>query len=67
LLLWVDGYYFLWAYNLTYTLPKATSDALIKALRGNIIQAKDYLLKEFTKEIEKLKKESDDPVIAESQ
>jgi hypothetical protein len=57
LLVWVDAYYFLWAYTLKYSLPKSTSEMLIKAMRGNIEQAKDYLLKELTKNVEEAKNE----------
>jgi len=57
LLIWVDLYYFLWAYTLKYSLPKATSEMLIKAMRGNIGQAKNYLLKELMKNAEEAKSE----------
>ena len=54
-LIWIDAYYFLWVYTLKYTLPKSVSEMLAKTIRGNIGDAKNYLLKELTKNIEEMK------------
>ncbi len=48
-------YYFLWAYTLRYSLPRATSEMLVSTLRGNMSQTKDFLLKELSREAQQLK------------
>lgn len=62
LFIWVDVYYFMWAYTLKYSLPKATSEMLIKAMQGNIGQVKDYLLKELRKSVEEVKRQDNNEV-----
>jgi len=57
-MLWIDVYYFLWAYTMRYNLPKETSDMIVGTLRGNIGGLKDYLIRDLTRNIEELKKES---------
>lgn len=52
--MWINAYYFLWMYTLKYSLPKSTSQMLENTLKGNIATAKDYLLKELAKEVEKI-------------
>ncbi len=58
LLLWLDAYYFLWAYTLRYSMPRRTSEMLANAIQGNIAEVKDFLLKELTQEISALQRES---------
>ena len=49
-MLWLDAYYFLWAYTLRYSVPRRTSEMVSNAIQGHIAQAKDFLLKELTKD-----------------
>ncbi len=61
-LIWIDLYYFLWAYTLRYSLPHGASDMVVSTLRGNIGQAKNFLLKELTRNVQDLKAEGTEPL-----
>ncbi len=46
-LVWVNACYFLWAYTLKYSLPRATRQLLLNIMRGNMEKAREYVLGYF--------------------